>query len=66
MDFDTIGTIERIIENAERYYLSIYIYDIIKAQKKHIKLIISACQNITLKRMGTSRRLFKDVTATKI
>ena len=49
MDFKIISTIECIIENAEKRYMSIYIYYILKAQTMHIKLIILACQSVFLK-----------------
>ena len=38
--------IEQIIENAERLDMQIYIYYIFKSQTVHIKLIVSACQNV--------------------
>ena len=49
MDFDIIGNIDWIIENDERWYMSTYIYCIIKVQKMHMKLILSACQNVSFR-----------------
>ena len=48
-DFNIIYTNERMIENAERWYISKYTFYIIKAQKMHIMLIISSFQNNFLK-----------------